>query len=106
MENLFWRRAGLAKFDPFFSTSFEVYKKEELMLELEIDGNIKTIEIEDNFMTYIISKKPQTLLNSTNVILRNELLGQVEIDFTQFSKNTWSELYLLTYYFKKINLIL
>ena len=81
-------------------------KKEELMLELEIDGNIKTIEIEDNFMSYIISKKPQTLLNSTNVILRNELLGQVEIDFTQFSKNTWSELYLLTYYFKRINLIL
>ena len=81
-------------------------KKEELMLELEIDGNVKIIEIEDNFMSYIISKKPQTLLNSTNVILRNELLGQVEIDFTQFSKNAWSELYLLTYYFKKINLIL
>jgi len=77
----------------------------ELDIEFGVEGNMKSIKIQPNLMSYVLTNKPINFINKSNVIIRNPVLGEVIVDFAEYSNSKWSEIYLRTLYFKKINVI-
>ena len=66
---------------------------------------MKSIKIQPDLMSYVLTNKPINFINKSNVIIRNPVLGEVLVNFAEYSNNKWSEIYLRTLYFKKINVI-